>query len=217
MTKLITVRTATPAQIWPDGSNLSAQAEDEIIKIARTEISAEDVARSDLVFSQWYIPYHLAEGRWRDRQKQQAEQQKQKQVTENENAKRITMIERRLASTTKSVNLIFDTLLSKPKDDPKGELRLFHLIRNVAWDQLVDRKILRDCGVWDVERIYGPGAACTDRGALWIAQQENSGQRPGEGVCWRLSHKSDLSELRSMTRDIVRDELHKHWTKGTAK
>jgi hypothetical protein len=204
MTRSITVHSAKPSDIWPDGSGLSAEAEREIIAIARTEISADDVARSGLVFSQWYIPYYLAEGRWRQREVQQAEKKQRVAVTESANARRIARLERRLAATTKDLRLIYETLLSKPEDDPDGELRLFRLIRNIAWSEIVDHKVMRDCGVWDGARLYGPGAAVSAEGALWIAQRETQGERP-PGDAWRLALKTH----KSMVARAVRDELEK--------
>jgi hypothetical protein len=93
MTKHITVYTAEPSDVWPDGSGLSPQAEREIMEIAKT-IPHDDVARSGLVFAPWFTPFYMAEGQWRQRQKQQSEQQQQKRDTETDNAKRIARLAR---------------------------------------------------------------------------------------------------------------------------
>jgi hypothetical protein len=60
---MLTLRSATPKDIWPDGSGHPPDVEDEIIRIARTEITTEDVQRSGLNFASWFVPYHLAEER----------------------------------------------------------------------------------------------------------------------------------------------------------
>jgi hypothetical protein len=204
---MITLHNAQPSDIWPDGSDLTPEAECEIMALAKA-ISHGDIASSGLVFAEWYKPFYMAEGIWRQRQKQQAERQQQKHVAENDNAKRIARLERRLSKTTKDLAVIWDTLLAATKDAPK-ELHLFRLIKNIAWKQIVDHKILRDAGIWKSEKLYGPGAAVTHDGQLWVAQQESKAVEPGDGVCWRLTHKSDLSEVRGFVRTAVRDELYK--------
>jgi hypothetical protein len=66
---MLTVHTAKPKDIWPDGSGYSRQIEDEIIRVARNEITNEDVTRSGLSFAPWFIPFYLAEERVRERAK----------------------------------------------------------------------------------------------------------------------------------------------------
>jgi hypothetical protein len=133
-----TVHTAKASDIWPNGSGYTREVEDEIIKIARTEISAEDVARNGLVFSQWYIPFYLAEGRWRQRQ----EQKEQAQVTESANARRIEKIEKKLAQSIDRANSNFKDLncviFGEPTDDPNAAPQIIRLIRNIAWDLIHD-------------------------------------------------------------------------------
>jgi hypothetical protein len=85
------------------------------------------------------------------------------------------------------------------------ELAIVALIECVVFELLHERKILRDTGTWRPEQLYGPGAAATDRGAMWIAQIENKATRPGDNACWRLAVKSDTSNLkRAVEAEVTR-------------
>jgi hypothetical protein len=100
------------------------------------------------------------------------------------------------------------------KEDLKEnkELAISRLIRAVVWGLIDERKILRDTGTWKPETLYGPGAAVTDRGALWVAQIENKATRPGQdNGCWRLAIKSDVSSLKRAVAEEVRKQVgHAH-------
>lgn len=74
----LTVYTATPRDVWPDGSGHSREVEDEIMRVAKHEVTAEDVARSGQTFASWYIPYFLAEGIVRQRRETREKLQKLK-------------------------------------------------------------------------------------------------------------------------------------------
>jgi hypothetical protein len=207
MNNTLTVDTAEPADIWPSGSGLSAEAEREIMAIAKT-IPAEEIARSGLVFAQWYVPFYLAEGRWQQLQKQRAEQQQKSAVEEGRNAREIVKLRKQLRSMT----AVIDALTGR--DGPGEEMRIIELIQGVALELFNERKVLRDAGIWTSEKLYNPGAAVTHAGALWIAQQENKSVQPGDGCCWRLSQKTEVAELRALVRDAVATELRKQLPKG---
>jgi hypothetical protein len=211
MNKMFTVHSAEPADIWPNGSGHSPEVEAEIIRIARTEISADEVARSGLVFAEWYKPFALAEGRWRQRQEQRAEQQRAEDRVENSNARRLAALEQRLARVAKIVDALDQMVFVGPKAKGYSSKEKGPFIERVV-EAVVDRianerRFLRDTGIWDSEKRYGPGAAATFDGALWTCLQENRGVRPGDGVAWRLVHKSDVTELRLLVRDLVREQL----------
>jgi hypothetical protein len=88
------------------------------------------------------------------------------------------------------------------------ELAISRLIKGAVFEILYERKILRDVGTWDSERLYGPGAAVTDKGALWACQIECKATRPGDNACWRLMHKSDVAHLRRAVVDEVARQVN---------
>jgi predicted ribonuclease toxin of YeeF-YezG toxin-antitoxin module len=206
MNKTLTIDTAEPRDIWPDGSGYSAADEREIMDLAK-RIPAEDIARSGLVFASWYVPYYLAQDRWQRRQAQQAEQQQKSAADENRNASEIAKLRKKVDS----MSAVIDALTGR---DGPGEMRIIKLIQDVASELFNERKVLRDAGIWTSEKLYGPGAAATHAGGLWIAQQESRGVMPGDGVCWRLSQKTEVAELRALVRDAVATEVRKQMPKG---
>lgn len=80
---------------------------------------------------------------------------------------------------------------------------LIRFIKTFAWELIHERGVMRDTGPYDNEKLYGRGAAVTHQGGLWVAQAETQGSRPGEGGAWRLTHKTEVAELRRMVRDEV--------------
>jgi hypothetical protein len=201
---MLSVRSARDEDVWPNGDMPPIEMRKEIRRVAIHEVSAEDVAGSS--FSAWYAPYAVAEARVRARLEKQAERQQRVQVEEGANAKRIAALEKRLASIQKSMSAVLD-LVGTKADGKSSEPLMFDVIRGLCLEVMFDRKVLRDCGIWDAEREYGPGAAVTHGGALYAAQQQHKGQRPGDGVCWRLTHKTEIAELRSLIRAVLREEL----------
>jgi hypothetical protein len=107
-------------------------------------------------------------------------------------------VNRRLAAVEKRHKALVDAL-------PKA-------LVDIIDDRLQKQRALRDRGTWQPERLYGPGAAVTDKGAMWVAQIENKATRPGDNACWRLAVKSDTAQLRR----IVADELNRRMN-GDAK
>jgi hypothetical protein len=216
---MLTTRSATPADIWPDGSGLSAKAEREIMAIAGT-ITPEEVAGSGVTLAAWYAPFFLAERRWRQQQEQRTVQQERERVDETDNARRIAKLEARLNKAIDHINantkknranfealnaIIFGKASKSPDEDPN----IIKIISGVCWRMMLDGRVMRDAGVWDDTRQYHPGDTTTCDGLMWAAQVKHKGQRPGDGVAWRLLHKSDIAELKSMIRAAVRDELRK--------
>jgi hypothetical protein len=49
---------------------------------------------------------------------------------------------------------------------------------------------LKYCGVWSGSRQYRKGNFITHNGAMWNAQLDSIGARPGDGDCWQLCVKS---------------------------
>jgi hypothetical protein len=205
---MLTVETATSRDVWPQGSNRSPADEAEIMRIAREEISAEAIARSGSGLAKWYVPFALAEELWRQRADQRVEHAQRQEVEEGANAKRIAELERRLNKLTTAWNS-FARCLDPDKDDPDGETVLFKAIRGVFLQEMHERRVMRDAGVWDPARRYGSGAAVTHTGQIWVCQVENQGVSPGDGVAWRLMHKSPVADLRHEIRSIVREEIRK--------
>jgi hypothetical protein len=156
----------------------------------------------------------------RDEKERAAKEREREQVEEGANGKKIAALERKIGRLTAIVNELDKLIFLGPngdkgrKNDP--EPFILRVIKGVAWELLLEKKVMRDAGIWDADKNYATGAAVTHDGVLWTCQQEHKGQRPGDGVCWRLIHKSDIAELKSMVRATVRDELHKQ-TKGSMK
>ena len=118
--------------------------------------------------------------------------------------KHIRDAQKRLATLE---NIIFGDLNKTLAEG--GTPRIITLIENVCRQMLADRKVMRDAGVWDVERQYEPGAAVTYDGAVWACQVQNKGAKPGDGVMWRLMHKTADVQLLKQIRTVVRDEVRK--------
>jgi hypothetical protein len=110
------------------------------------------------------------------------------------------------------VNLLLYLLLGDLDKKVEGQEplqpRIIYLIENVCWDLMHEKKVMRDFGVWDDERRYGPGATVTFRGAAWVCQTENKGVKPGDGSCWRLAVKSDFSIVKQTVRQEIEAQLN---------
>jgi hypothetical protein len=71
----LSVNTATEADIWPDGCPYPPSVRDEIIHVARNEISADDLR--DVKVAHWYAPYFVAEQQVQRRLKEAASSERQ--------------------------------------------------------------------------------------------------------------------------------------------
>jgi hypothetical protein len=97
---------------------------------------------------------------------------------------------------------------------PDGEqkspnnLTLVDVIRAFASEVMHERRVMRDAGVWDPEKLYGTGATVSHAGGGWIAQVESKGVRPGTGESWRLAVKSDTAKLKQAVREEVNRTLN---------
>ena len=90
-------------------------------------------------------------------------------------------------------------------NDGDEEPRLIRVIQNTALELVHQRQIMTYCGTWNAERLYDPGATVSCNGAAWVCQTENTGVRPGDGVCWKLAIKSESSAVRK----LIKEELAK--------
>ena len=76
--------------------------------------------------------------------------------------------------------------LPKGKDELDGfELNIVKMIRAISYNEACKRKMLRDCGDWDIERAYHPGAMVEHDGAQWICKTAHTGVTPNHGSIWR--------------------------------
>jgi hypothetical protein len=74
---VITVGSARESDIWPDGCPYPPALRDEILRVARREVTSKDVDDSRLGFAAWYTPFHIAEQRVLARQQQAKDLQAQ--------------------------------------------------------------------------------------------------------------------------------------------
>ena len=118
-------------------------------------------------------------------------------------------INKKLARLDKNVAQLQEHFYGTKEElkEDKG-LAISKLIRAVVWEFIGERKILRDTGAWKSEQLYAPGAAVTDKGALWVCQVECKATRPGDSACWRLMHKSDVAHLKRVVTDEVARQMN---------
>ena len=180
------VRSAQTKDIWPDGCPHSPEVASEIIQCARTAVTAEDVARSGLSYSSWYIPYYLAEQKVLARVAARKDAQRKQEVDLSREVvtlrNRVAKLEKRLNDNIKIIN----KNLSEAIPDA---------MVNVVNTIIEQKMCLRYTGVWSAEKDYGRGAACTDAGSVWVAIEPSKGDRPGKSVSWKLIAKGGAKEL----------------------
>jgi hypothetical protein len=69
------------------------------------------------------------------------------------------------------------------------ELELAAVTRRLA--AIEAAPVIRYAGIWKAGQRYPRGTAITHDGALWIAEAETEGERPGSGpTAWKLAVKS---------------------------
>jgi hypothetical protein len=124
--------------------------------------------------------------------------------------KRLAQLQKDNRRLKDDVNLLLNLLLGDldKKADERQAPRIITLIENIAWDLMYEKKVMRDVGVWDEGRLYGPGATVTHRGAAWVCHTQNKGVKPGEGSLWRLAVKSDVSAVKQAVRQEVETQLN---------
>lgn len=71
-------------------------------------------------------------------------------------------------------------------------------------------------GVWDRGQNYYAGQFVTDKGALWHAEIDSRGCRPGEGFMWKLAVKAPRYKSRNAKSDTER-EIDAAWEQHNAR
>jgi hypothetical protein len=217
-----TVYDAQDHDIWPDPADRPPPAmREEIRRIARDEVTAEDVEASGLTFAPWFCRFYLAQGIVRARMDAAKTEPKvePRPAPASEFAelqalrKRIAKLEQGLLTENGWFIKAVGTALGEVHGELEGRLKTLEDREPVPvplpmLDQQ-DRPVLRYAGLWNTAKSYGPGDLVTCNGAGWIAMSAMAaGVKPGDGPTgWRLAVKSDTASVRSIVRDEVRKQL----------
>jgi hypothetical protein len=196
-----TVYDAQDHDIWPDPADRPPPAmREEIRRIARDEVTAEDVEASGLTFAPWFCRFYLAQGIVRARMDTAKTEPRQAPAAE---PAELQALRKRIAKLEQGL-LTEGGWFVKAVGTAIGEDREPVPLPVPDWNN----PTVHYCGLWNAKHLYGPGALVTYNGAGWIAMSAMAaGVRPGDGETgWRLAVKSDTSALRS----IVKDEVRKH-------
>jgi hypothetical protein len=185
---LLTVATATPADIWPDGCPHPPAMREEIMRVARHEVTSQDVAASRLGFSPWYIPYFIAEERVLARAQQARSLQAQEisllKAGNQTLTQRVAQLERRLKRELGPGGTLLDGMAQVVG---KTLAKLGHELRaEIA--AVADRQ-LKFMGVHESGRSYQPNSLVVRSGGLWCALEATAGT-PGQSSHWQLVTKS---------------------------
>jgi hypothetical protein len=210
-----TIYDATDNDVWPDPAErppLAMRA--EIRRVAKDEITFEDVEASGLTFAPWFCRFYLAQGIVRARM--DAAKAEPRPAPASEPAE-LRQLRRRVAKLEKGLlteNGWFVKAVGQAIGEVHGELE--DRIKAIEDREPVPLPVpdwnnptVHYCGLWNAKHLYGPGALVTYNGAGWIAMSAmGAGVRPGAGETgWRLAIKSDTSALRSIVKDEVRKQL----------
>jgi hypothetical protein len=212
-----TVYDAQDYDIWPDPAERPPPVmREEIRRIARDEVTAEDVEASGLTFAPWFCRFYLAQGIVRARMDAAKTEPRQAPAADAD----LQTLRKRVATLEQGL-LAEDGWFVKAVGQVIGEMHA-ELERRIAglensapvplpvpdWNN----PTVHYCGLWNAKLLYGPGALVTFNGAGWIAMSAmGAGVRPGAGETgWRLAVKSDTASLRAIVKDEVRKQLREH-------
>jgi hypothetical protein len=222
----LSVNTATEADIWPDGCPYPPSVRDEIIHVARNEISADDLR--DVKVAHWYAPYFVAEQRVQERLKRTASAESQviKQLrAEVDNLSiRLAQVDKIIVPGGELTKLLIDVVgkamgQSRAEVTKEAETKLADVTaENAALRKELDqlRNLVRERAITHmVVNREGNLVAATDDGKAWdlgpVVGQDGASGAPGKDGLGFDDLEMDYDGERRVTFKFVQGERVKEF------